>query len=45
MNVWAFIERSRKRITRFAQRLRHYSDYRSLGQGVAEAWEKSGRTL
>lgn len=45
MNFWAILQRTKKRITGFIQRLRDYSYFRHLGQGVGESWEKSGKTV
>jgi len=40
-----WIGAQRRRLQGFAVRWRHYRDYRRLGQGIAESWDKSGRTL
>jgi hypothetical protein len=45
MNIWSIIQRAQRRITRIVKRLRDYSYFRELGQGMAESWEKSGKTL
>jgi hypothetical protein len=45
MNIWTLLQRVMKPISRLAKRLRDYSFFRGLGQGIAESWEKSGRTL
>lgn len=40
-----FRQRIAKRIELFAARLKNYDYYRSKGQGIAESWDKAGRTL
>lgn len=40
-----WIGRQRRHLQQLRNRLRHYRDYRSLGQGAAESWDKAGRTL
>lgn len=40
-----WIAAQRKRLHNFTNRIKHYRDYRQLGQGIAESWDKAGRTI